>query len=304
MDNIVSAPSPKVTTGPLPSSQKVYVTPERARPQRAPARDRAQRRPPSRGPRLRHDRALHRFVGRDRRQQGPGRRGAAWVLQRGGVEEYDGRPIAPIDNGNVKSTALKPFPSRRGRCAAFRTNRSPNTNGRAPASSPRKWSTSPSAKLGRKVALDSPRSGWPTARALAPRCLSSSRPSSCARDRDGPRHHPGQHQSYELSKRRSPRFSSVKINANIGTRRIILVDGGRGRENGVVIRWGADTVTEIITGAATITTRNGLCERGRRADSAPAPRRGGEVVHRRKPPPSFVGIFCETPRSRRPRGRR
>jgi hypothetical protein len=35
----------------------------------------------------------------------------AWVLQRGGVEEYDGRPIAPIDNGNVKSTALQPFPS-------------------------------------------------------------------------------------------------------------------------------------------------------------------------------------------------
>src|SRR5260370_8745317 len=28
MDNIVSTPSPKVTTGPLPSSQKVYVTPD------------------------------------------------------------------------------------------------------------------------------------------------------------------------------------------------------------------------------------------------------------------------------------
>jgi len=30
MDNIVSPPSPKVTTGPLPSSQKVYVTPDQA----------------------------------------------------------------------------------------------------------------------------------------------------------------------------------------------------------------------------------------------------------------------------------
>ena len=30
MDNIVSSPSPKVTTGPLPSSQKVYVTPDAA----------------------------------------------------------------------------------------------------------------------------------------------------------------------------------------------------------------------------------------------------------------------------------
>src|SRR5204862_6300574 len=33
-----------------------------------------------------------------------------WVVARGGVEEYDGRPIQPIDNGNVKAAALLPFP--------------------------------------------------------------------------------------------------------------------------------------------------------------------------------------------------
>jgi phosphomethylpyrimidine synthase len=35
------------------------------------------------------------------------------VLGRGGVEEYAGRPIQPIDNGNVKASALMPFPNTR-----------------------------------------------------------------------------------------------------------------------------------------------------------------------------------------------
>ncbi len=35
----------------------------------------------------------------------------AWILERGGVEEYEGRAIQPIDNGNVKGAALRPFPN-------------------------------------------------------------------------------------------------------------------------------------------------------------------------------------------------
>src|SRR4029450_1379034 len=42
---------------------------------------------------------------------GLGRPRRAWVIERGGVEEYDGRPIQAIDNGNVKTTALLPFPN-------------------------------------------------------------------------------------------------------------------------------------------------------------------------------------------------
>ena len=34
----------------------------------------------------------------------------AWVLERGGVEEYDGRPVKPADNGNVSAShAAKEF---------------------------------------------------------------------------------------------------------------------------------------------------------------------------------------------------
>ena len=35
----------------------------------------------------------------------------AWVIERSGVEEDDGRPIAPIDNGNVKASTPQPFPN-------------------------------------------------------------------------------------------------------------------------------------------------------------------------------------------------
>ena len=35
-----------------------------------------------------------------------------WVKERGGVEEYDGRPIKPVDNGNVSGKHLaRNFPN-------------------------------------------------------------------------------------------------------------------------------------------------------------------------------------------------
>ncbi len=63
-----------------------------------------------------------------------------WVKARGGVEEYDGRPIKPVDNGNVTGKYLarnfpntpKPWRARRRRAGdAIRIRH-------APASSPRK----------------------------------------------------------------------------------------------------------------------------------------------------------------------
>ncbi|MGZ3340441.1 MAG: phosphomethylpyrimidine synthase ThiC, partial [Reyranella sp.] len=110
MDNIITPPSPKVTTGPLPSSQKVYVTPDAAPDLSVPLREIELSSPLE--PRVRvydttgpyTDSSVVIDV-----SKGLARTRRAWVLQRGGVEEYDGRPIAPIDNGNVKATALKPF---------------------------------------------------------------------------------------------------------------------------------------------------------------------------------------------------
>src|SRR4029077_15141530 len=107
MDNIIA--TPKVTTGPLPASGKVYVTPQSAPDLRVPLREIELSSPAE--PRVRvydttgpyTDSSVMIDV-----SKGLARTRRAWVLQRGGVEEYDGRPIAPIDNGNVKTTALQP----------------------------------------------------------------------------------------------------------------------------------------------------------------------------------------------------
>jgi phosphomethylpyrimidine synthase len=85
-----------VTTGALPASRKVFATPaERARPPRAAARDRPDRRrsgePNAAG--LRHLRPLHRSQRRRSTWRRRPRRAIrlAWVTERGGVEAYEGR---------------------------------------------------------------------------------------------------------------------------------------------------------------------------------------------------------------------
>src|SRR5262249_30997012 len=111
MDNIIT-PLPQVTTGPLPASRKIYVTPEAAPDLSVPLREielSDAKEPPVR---------VYAATGCDPDRGaaidvrgGLPRTRRAWVLERGGVEEYDGRPIKAIDNGNVKVDALRPFPN-------------------------------------------------------------------------------------------------------------------------------------------------------------------------------------------------
>src|SRR5262245_60723297 len=111
MDNIIT-PLPQVTTGPLPASRKVYVTPEAATDLSVPLREielSDRNEPPVRvydttGPYTDPAAAIDARAGLPRTRR-------AWVLERGGVGEYDGRAIKPIDNGNVKADALRPFPN-------------------------------------------------------------------------------------------------------------------------------------------------------------------------------------------------
>jgi len=110
MDNIIA--TPKVTTGPLPASQKIYVTPEEAPELSVPLREITLSEPTepkvrvydTTGPYTDPTIAIDVSKGLARTRRG-------WVLARGGVEEYTGRPIQPIDNGNVKTSALQPFPN-------------------------------------------------------------------------------------------------------------------------------------------------------------------------------------------------
>ena len=139
MDNIIN-PTPKVTTGPLPASAKVYVTPDAAPDLRVPLREIELSSPSE--PRMRvYDTTgpyTDSSVTIDVRQ-GLARTRRAWVLERGGVEEYDGRPIqADRQRQREELRRCCRSPTRRGRCAASPASRSPSSNGRARASSPRK----------------------------------------------------------------------------------------------------------------------------------------------------------------------
>jgi len=100
--------TPKVTTGPIAGSRKIYATPDAAPDLRVPLReialDAASGEPPlpvydPSGIYTDNDAAID-------VEKGLKRTRLAWVKERGGVEEYEGRPIQPVDNGNVTGKHL------------------------------------------------------------------------------------------------------------------------------------------------------------------------------------------------------
>src|SRR5437588_4847674 len=103
---------PAVTTGPLPSSRKIFVTPDEAPDVQVPLREiilsEGAGEPnlsvyDTSGPYT--DPAVTIDV-----NKGLPRNRTAWVLERGGVEEYEGRAVKPVDNGNVSGDkAAKAF---------------------------------------------------------------------------------------------------------------------------------------------------------------------------------------------------
>jgi phosphomethylpyrimidine synthase len=106
--------TPKVTTGPIAGSRKTYAKPDAAPDLRVPIReiplDPSSGEPPvpvydPSGPYTDDKVAID-------VEQGLPRTRIAWVKERGGVEDYEGRPIQPVDNGNVSGKHLaRNFPT-------------------------------------------------------------------------------------------------------------------------------------------------------------------------------------------------
>src|SRR5690348_17968563 len=106
--------TPKVTTGPLPASRKVYSKPDAAPDLRVPVReillDASSGEPPlpvydTTGVYTDPNVAID-------VEKGLARTRIEWVKERGGVEEYEGRSIQPVDNGNVTGKHLaRNFPN-------------------------------------------------------------------------------------------------------------------------------------------------------------------------------------------------
>jgi phosphomethylpyrimidine synthase len=106
--------TPKVTTGPLPASRKVFVRPKAAPDLQVPLREVVLSEAAGEAPLPVYDTS---GPYTDERaaidvEAGLARTRGAWVRERGGVEEYEGRPIQPVDNGNVSGKHLaRAFPN-------------------------------------------------------------------------------------------------------------------------------------------------------------------------------------------------
>src|SRR6266436_3501245 len=106
--------TPKVTTGPIAGSRKIHAVPEAAPDLRVPVREimltEAAAEPPvpvydTSGPYTDDNVAIDVEAGLKRIR-------VEWMRERGGVKEYEGRPIQPVDNGNVSGKHLaRAFPA-------------------------------------------------------------------------------------------------------------------------------------------------------------------------------------------------
>ncbi len=106
--------TPKVTIGPIAGSRKIYATPDAAPDLKVPLReialDASSGEPPvpvydPSGPYTDPDATID-------VERGLPRTRIEWVKERGGVEEYDGRAVKPLDNGNVAGRYLaRSFPN-------------------------------------------------------------------------------------------------------------------------------------------------------------------------------------------------
>ncbi len=275
--------TPKITTGPVAGSRKVYSAPEAAPDLRAPHREiplheSAGEEPvrvydPS-GPYTDAEAAidLHRGLARTRIE---------WVRERGGVEEYDGRSIQPIDNGNVSGEHLaRAFPVRHRplRASSFpaSSNSSPSplpgreqdlASGQARPLTQLEWARAgvitkemvyiaERENLGRKAMLDRAQAaladGESFGASIPPFITPDFVRAEVARGRAII---PANINHAELEPMIIGRNFLTKINANIGNSAVASSVEEEVEKMVWAIRWGADTVMDLSTGRNIHNTR-------------------------------------------------
>ena len=252
--------TPKVTTGPIVGSRKTYTVPDAAPDLRVPLReimlDPSAKEPPV---------AVYDSSGiytDDNTgidvENGLKRARVAWVRERGGIEEYEGRPIKPVDNGNVTGKHLaRNFPN---------TPKPMRGLGDAPVTQyefARKGIVTKEMiyvaereNLGRKKMLDNAQAtladGESFGAALPPFVTPEFVRDEIARGRAII---PCNINHGELEPMIIGRNFLVKINANIGNSAVTSSVEEEVEKMVWAIRWGADTVMDLSTGRNIHNTR-------------------------------------------------
>jgi len=252
--------TPKVTTGPLPASRKVYARPDAAPELRVPVREivltEAAAEPPvpvydTTGPYT--DPEVTIGV-----EQGLARRRVEWVKERGGVEDYEGRPIQPVDNGNVSGKHLaRNFPTAHRPLRA--ANGKPVTQlewARAGVITKEMVYIAERENLGRKLKLERAEAALADGESFGAAVPAFVTPefvrSEVARGRAII---PSNINHAELEPMIIGRNFLTKINANIGNSAVTSSVEEEVEKMVWAIRWGADTVMDLSTGRNIHTTR-------------------------------------------------
>jgi phosphomethylpyrimidine synthase len=251
---------PKVTTGPLPASRKVYARPDAAPELRVPVRDivltEAAAEPPipvydTTGPYTDPDVTID-------VEQGLARTRVAWVRERGGVEDYEGRPIQPVDNGNVSGKHVaRNFPTTHRPLRA--ANGNPVTQlewARAGVITKEMVYIAERENLGRKRQLERAEAALADGESFGAAVPAFVTPefvrSEIARGRAII---PSNINHAELEPMIIGRNFLTKINANIGNSAVTSSVEEEVEKMVWAIRWGADTVMDLSTGRNIHTTR-------------------------------------------------
>jgi len=252
--------TPKVTTGPLPASRKTYARPDVAPELRVPVREivltEAAAEPPipvydTTGPYTDPDVTID-------VEQGLPRTRTAWVRERGGVEDYEGRPIQPVDNGNVSGKHLaRNFPTTHRPLRA--ANGKPVTQlewARAGVITKEMVYIAARENLGRKRKLERAEAALADGESFGAAVPAFVTPefvrSEVARGRAII---PSNINHAELEPMIIGRNFLTKINANIGNSAVTSSVEEEVEKMVWAIRWGADTVMDLSTGRNIHTTR-------------------------------------------------
>jgi len=252
--------TPKVTTGPIAGSRKIYARPEAAPELKVPLReialDASSGEPPvpvydPSGPYTDPDAVLD-------VEKGLPRARFDWVRERGGVEEYQGRPIKPVDNGNVSGKHLaRNFPNTPKPLRAFPGQ--PVTQlewARAGVITKEMIYIAERENLGRKTMLEGAQAAHDDGESFGASVPLFISPefvrSEVARGRAII---PSNINHAELEPMIIGRNFLTKINANIGNSAVTSSVEEEVEKMVWAIRWGADTVMDLSTGRNIHNTR-------------------------------------------------
>jgi phosphomethylpyrimidine synthase len=254
---------PKVTTGPISASSKVYSSPDGHPDIRVPFREIALTEASGEGSFRVYDPSGP-YTDADARidvEAGLPRLREAWIKARGGIESYEGRAVKPEDNGNVTGRlAAREFPSRPAPMRATgRGDTHPLTqleHARAGIITKEMIYVAHRENLGRAAALDRAKAALADGESFGAAIPAHITPDFVREEiAKGRAIIPANINHTELEPMIIGRNFLVKINANIGNSAVTSSVEEEVEKMVWAIRWGADTVMDLSTGRNIHTTR-------------------------------------------------